>query len=193
LARGLQKNCRGARHVSATDDGHSRKTAHRARPLQTMTQMRIHRRGFIAICGGGAIGLLSGDLLVTPARASSSSIVTPSAIGPVNAYRKANGRSALQADAALGKAAREHSIAMATAGRLDHSRFRARLRQFAITGAAAENVALGQADVAAVLAAWQNSRGHRRNLLGRYSRLGVAVARNPVSANRPFWTMILAA
>ncbi len=81
---------------------------------------------------------------------------------------------------------------MAKSGRLNHNRFRARLRKHGIAGAAAENVARGQSNVASVVASWQNSRGHRRNMLGNYSRAGVAVARDPSSGNRPFWTMILA-
>lgn len=130
--------------------------------------------------------------MVPPAQAASSAIVTGRALGAVNAYRKANGREALKADSALGRAARDHSIAMAKAGRLNHTQFRSRLRKFKISGTAAENVASGQTDIAAVLASWQKSRGHRRNMLGRYSRVGVAVARDPTSGNRPYWTMILA-
>lgn len=138
------------------------------------------------------LALMLDGFMVSPAQAASSSIVTGSALGAVNSYRKANGREALKADSALGRAARDHSIAMAKSGRLDHKQFRARLRKFKISGAAAENVASGQMDIAAVLAAWQKSRGHRRNMLGRYSRVGLAVARNPTSGNRPYWTMILA-
>lgn len=138
------------------------------------------------------LALMLEGLWPQAAQAASSAIVTGKTLGAVNAYRKANGREALKADPALGRAARDHSVAMAKSGRLNHKQFRSRLRKYNIRGAAAENVATGQADTAAVLAAWQNSRGHRRNMLGRYSRVGVAVARNPASGNRPFWTMILA-
>lgn len=151
------------------------------------------RRQVLTIIGGGALALVMQGLNVQPAKAASSSIVTGRALGAVNAYRKTKGRSALKADPALGRAARDHSVAMAKSGKLNHKQFRSRLRKFGISGAAAENVASGQQDISSVLAAWQKSRGHRRNMLGRYSRVGVAVARNPVSGNRPFWTMILAA
>ena len=160
----------------------------------TQTGPSSHRRRrVLALAGGGTLVLILEGLSLPAAQAASSAIVTGKALGAVNAYRRANGRDALKSDAALGRAARDHSVAMAKSGRLNHRQFRSRLRKFKISGAAAENVASGQADVAAVLAAWQNSRGHRRNLLGRYSRVGVAVARNPSSGNRPFWTMILAA
>lgn len=126
------------------------------------------------------------------AAGAASQVVTGQALGAVNAYRAANGRGAVSSDPVLGQAAAEHAIAMARSGRLGHDRFRARMRRNGISGSAAENVAVGQADIAAVLAAWQRSRGHRRNLLGGFSRVGLAVARDPASGNRPYWTMILA-
>lgn len=81
---------------------------------------------------------------------------------------------------------------MAKSGRLNHNRFRARMRSHGIAGSAAENVAMGQPNLPSVIASWQKSRGHRRNMLGNFSRVGVAVARDSASGNRPYWTMILA-
>ena len=152
----------------------------------------MRRREFLS--GGGVFALVStaGGLVALPAQAASGSIVTARALGQLNAYRKSNRRGALVSDTTLGRAALEHATSMAKSGRLNHNRFRARLRSHGIAGAAAENVAEGQPNVASVLASWQNSRGHRRNMLGNFSRVGVAVARNPASGNRPFWTMILA-
>lgn len=55
-----------------------------------------------------------------------------------------------------------------------------------------ENVAFGQADCAAVIAAWMNSPGHRTNMLNaRYTNIGIGMA---VAANgAKYWTMNLAA
>ncbi|MDA4843957.1 CAP domain-containing protein [Hoeflea poritis] len=152
----------------------------------------IHRRTFLSGSGGALVVAVLGGLISTPAEAANGNIVTGQALRSVNAFRKANGRGALQSDSALGRAALEHSLSMARSGRLNHSRFQARLRNHGIRGAAAENVARGQPNVASVVASWQGSRGHRRNMLGNFSRAGVAVARDPASGNRPFWTMILA-
>ncbi|MEM9104504.1 MAG: CAP domain-containing protein, partial [Pseudomonadota bacterium] len=105
-----------------------------------------HRRHFLVITGGGAFTLFLESLVSPPARAASSAIVTGKALSAVNAYRKANGRDALVADAALGRAARDHSTAMAKSGKLNHKQFRSRLRKYKIRGAAAENVASGQPD-----------------------------------------------
>lgn len=151
----------------------------------------MRRREFLSH-SGTALVFSTGSLFALPVDAASGSIVTARALGTLNAYRKSNRRNAVTGDARLGKAALDHSVAMAKSGRLNHNRFRARLRSHGIAGAAAENVAMGQTNVAAVMASWQNSRGHRRNMLGKFTRVGIAVARNPASGNRPYWTMILA-
>ena len=152
----------------------------------------IKRRSFLLTGGRTALSLVAFGFSAGGARAASASIVTGRALGRVNSYRRSKNRPNLASDQALGRAALSHSKAMAKSGRLNHARFRARMRDFGIRGAAAENVAMGQPDIASVLAAWQKSRGHRRNMLGNYSRVGVAVARDPASGNRPYWTMILA-
>lgn len=149
----------------------------------------IRRRNFL-ISGSAAIAACG--LFAAPAQAAKGNIVTGKALGPLNAYRKTKRRGALASDATLGRAALEHSKTMAKTGRLNHDRFRARLRSHGIAGAAAENVATGQPSLTSVIASWKNSRGHRRNMLGNFSRVGVAVARDPASGNRPYWTMILA-
>ena len=152
----------------------------------------IQRRKLLIGGGSTIIVTTLGGLVSVPALAASGNIVTAQALRSVNAFRKANGRGALKSDPTLGRAALEHSLSMARSGRLNHNRFRARLRSHGIRGAAAENVARGQPNVASVVASWEASRGHRRNMLGNFSRAGVAMARDPASGNRPFWTMILA-
>ncbi|MEM6462339.1 MAG: CAP domain-containing protein [Pseudomonadota bacterium] len=152
----------------------------------------MKRREFLTTGCGAAGALVLSGVFVSPLHAASSSIVTSQALNVVNAFRSKNGRRPLKADPVLARAALDHSKAMAENGKLNHNRFRARLRSFGISGAAAENVAGGQPNLASVVAAWEKSRGHRRNMLGNYNRAGVAVARNSASGNRPYWTMILA-
>ena len=147
----------------------------------------IARRQFIA---GGAAFLL---LPALPAQAASGSVVTGEALSLVNAYRKSKGRSPLVADNALSRAALDQARRLAASGRLSHARFRQRMVENGVPFPAAENIASGQPTVASVVQAWIGSRGHRRNMLGKYNRLGVAVARDPKSGNRPYWAMVLSA
>ena len=147
------------------------------------------RRRFLIVSGAAALALMTDGLLLSEAEAAGSSIVTNNALAAVNAYRRANGRGNLRADATLGRAAQSHSISMAQSGRISHKRFKQRMRQYGIKGYAAENVASGQKDIDRVLRAWKRSSGHRRNMLGNYSRVGLAVA---YRGNRPYWTMMLA-
>ena len=55
--------------------------------------------------------------------------------------------------------------------------------------AAAENIAQGQPDSAAVVAAWMNSPGHRANILNpNLRKLGVGIVRD--SRGVPTWTQL---
>lgn len=144
----------------------------------------------LAGCASSTVTPYTGELAYSAPTAAG--IVTDDALAAVNAFRRSRGRGPLRTDPTLGRAAQDHAIAMARQGRISHDRFSRRIRAAGITTGAAENVAAGQPDLAAALRAWENSRGHRANLLGDFSRLGVALARHPASGNRPYWAMILA-
>lgn len=118
-------------------------------------------------------------------------IVTGQTLTSLNALRASRGLTPMVADPLLGRAALEHAQSMARSGRLSHARFRSRMRTIGV-GPAAENIAAGQTSVASVMRGWAGSSGHRRNMLGPYSRVGVAVASNPASGNRPYWAMVIA-
>lgn len=49
-----------------------------------------------------------------------------------------------------------------------------------------ENVAMGQPNVAAVMNAWMNSSGHRANILGKFTDIGVA----HTTSNTHYWTQV---
>jgi hypothetical protein len=86
----------------------------------------------------------------------------------VNAERAKRGLGALVADEGLTIRARNHAGFLARGG-WGHSR------------GAAENIARGQADAAAVMNTWMNSSGHRANILSGWTRIGVgALGRNYV-------------
>ena len=99
----------------------------------------------------------------------------------------------LHADSRLHKAARDFSALMAAKNFFDHvspdgSTF---VDRIARTGyprdkAAAENIAYGYRDAAAVMKGWMNSAGHRRNILNcSLKAIGVGLA---YRGSTPYWT-----
>ncbi|WP_346620064.1 CAP domain-containing protein [Blastococcus montanus] len=110
----------------------------------------------------------------------------------VNEQRALAGCGAVTADPALAGVARAHSADMRDRGFFDHVNPSGvdpfeRARQVGIT-ARAENIARGQRDAAAVMEAWMNSPGHRKNILDcRLRTLGVGVA---TGAGGPWWTQL---
>ena len=112
----------------------------------------------------------------------------------VNAERAQAGCGSVTADSALAAVARAHSADMRDRGFFDHVNPDG-LDPFARAAAAglsarAENIARGQQDAAAVMAAWMNSSGHRANILDcDLTRLGVGVA---TGGNGPYWTQLFA-
>ena len=90
----------------------------------------------------------------------------------LNSQRSAQGLGPLVEDAALSRSARAHAQDMVTNGYfanqgLNGSTFVQRARGAGYTCAAAENLAEGQRTEAAVVTAWMNSSGYRRNILLR--------------------------
>jgi uncharacterized protein YkwD len=113
----------------------------------------------------------------------------------VSAFRAANGLAAVAADPALTRAAKAQADAMAKANTMSHEiggTFPSRLQAAGIgASAAAENIAVGQADIAEAMKAWETSSGHRKNMLmSNATRVGLARA---YGGGRPYWALILAA
>ncbi len=101
----------------------------------------------------------------------------------INKYRQSRHLPALHMNASISAAARRHSRDMA-ARRVPfgHSGFDARIDKLlhGIKGAhaAAENVAYGSKTAADVVKLWIHSRGHRKNILGKYNLTGIGIARS---------------
>ncbi len=115
------------------------------------------------------------------------------ALAPVNRLRQEAGRPPLRWSPQLAAVAQAHAEDMARAGFFSHSGSDGagvgqRLERAGYGWcAAAENIARGQRDLAEVIAGWQGSPGHRRNMLSReMSELGVARAAGNT------WVMVLA-
>jgi uncharacterized protein YkwD len=109
----------------------------------------------------------------------------------VNVERAKIGCSPLVMDQPLAKLAEDFTKDMAQRNFFDHTDpdgddpwERAKLA--GITDLGGENIARGQADVQAVMAAWMNSPGHRANILNcDYTTLGVGIHFGP---GGPWWT-----
>ncbi len=94
----------------------------------------------------------------------------------------------------LTDAAREHALAMARTGKLDHvgpedgSTFAERIdRADYHHRTAAENIAEGATNVPDVMDDWMNSPGHKRNILGDFEQMGAARAKD--EEGRWFWAV----
>ncbi|QDY79226.1 CAP domain-containing protein [Streptomyces qinzhouensis] len=109
----------------------------------------------------------------------------------VNQERAKVGCSPLRFDSALARLAGNFSADMAARGFFDHTDPDGdspwdRAKQSGVKNLAAENIARGQADAAAVMNAWMNSDGHRANILNcDYKTLGVGVH---LGGGGPWWT-----
>ncbi|UGQ14134.1 CAP domain-containing protein [Yinghuangia sp. ASG 101] len=109
----------------------------------------------------------------------------------VNNERAAAGCGPVKADVPLRDLARAFSKDMADRGYFSHNTPEGktpwdRAEAAGITYLAAENIARGQQTPAAVMTAWMNSEGHRRNILNcGLTKLGVGVQ---MGSGGPWWT-----
>jgi len=159
-----------------------------------------------------ALSILGSALLVTPVPAATSApaggadrvehgeraarVVSfrDRVIRITNNKRRAHGCNNLRKHAALGRAAQRHTKRMANANEVSHqlpgeAYFSVRITRAGYTNwtLVGENVAGGQATPAAVVEAWMNSAGHRRNILKcRYKHIGVGYAVS--DSGTPYWT-----
>lgn len=111
----------------------------------------------------------------------------------LNALRSEKGRAPLAHSPALQRAAAAHADDMAAKGYFSHAGAdgsstgeRARAAGYGWCFVA-ENIAKGQPDLTSVMAAWEASRGHRKNMLAREAQ-EFALARAPGN----IWVMLLA-
>lgn len=98
----------------------------------------------------------------------------------LNKLRAKQGRSALKMDRGLGAAARHHANDMSQRDDLDHEspngdQASDRARDHGYRGQrVGENIASGYGTPERVMAAWEKSDGHRRNMLGnQYRAVGI--------------------
>ncbi|WP_341368775.1 CAP domain-containing protein [Yoonia sp. BS5-3] len=131
---------------------------------------------------------------VTSGGGSPSVGLTGSFGADLNAFRAAQGRGAVQPNALLRQAAQLHAEDMNQRGYFSHQspggpNGNDMAARVAATGcqyrAVAENIARGQTSEAQVFSSWQDSSGHRRNMLGaQYDGYGLGRSGNT-------WVLVL--
>jgi len=113
----------------------------------------------------------------------------------VNTHRTAAGCPAVTVDPLLVELARAHSQDMSAAAGFKHNGSDGRTPFQRMTGAgydysvAAENIAAGQPNASAVMAAWMASPGYQANILDcRLTEIGVGVVNRPGTPWVVYWT-----
>ena len=112
----------------------------------------------------------------------------------INAYSRAHGVSVVKSDSHLAAVALQQARAMASTGSISHSaggNFTTRVAPLR-KSRAAENIGAGFLSFSEMLKQWEDSSGHRANLLMAGARhVGVASVDNPKSPYRKFWAMVI--
>lgn len=105
------------------------------------------------------------DPSITTDSGASLSTTEAAVVARTNEARAKRGLGSLTADASLMNGARRQASWMARNRNLSHGQ------------GVTENIAMGQSSASEAVADWMRSDGHRANILGSYSRIGVAMAR----------------
>lgn len=112
----------------------------------------------------------------------------------ISAFRRAQKLSAVTQDGKLAAVALMQARAMSTSGKVSHDvggPFSVRVAELR-KSKAAENIAAGFLTFPETLKQWEDSPGHRANLLMPGARkVGVASVANPKSPYRMFWAMVI--
>jgi uncharacterized protein YkwD len=112
--------------------------------------------------------------------------------GAISAYRRAHRLPAVEPDSRLDAVALKQAQAMAASG--SHNAGGSFVTRVAALrkSRAAENIGAGFLTFSEMLKQWEDSTGHRENLLmAGARRVGVAFANNPNSPYRKFWAIVI--
>jgi len=109
----------------------------------------------------------------------------------VNQHRQEIGLEALKRSTIADELAIEHTNYMITHSKISHDNFNLRfqeLQQKVNAHGAGENVASGYQDASSVMNGWLNSSGHKANIEGNYTHIGIAAIKD--SYGRYYFTQI---
>jgi uncharacterized protein YkwD len=143
----------------------------------------------VALVGGVVLGS-------SPVSAATSTNASYEArvVKLTNDARVKKGCAIVRTDTRLGKAARAHSVDMATKNYFSHvskdgSSFIVRAKRAGYTSPIGENIAWGYRTPEAVMTGWMNSSGHRANILNcKAKAVGVGLAKK--ADGTPYWTQV---
>ncbi len=109
----------------------------------------------------------------------------------VNQHRESIGKLALIRNSEADKLAADHSNYMISKGAISHDNFGLRfqkLQQEVNANSAGENVAAGYPTAQAVMQGWLNSPGHKANIEGNFTHIGIASIKD--SKGRYYYTQL---
>lgn len=109
----------------------------------------------------------------------------------VNEHRVSIGKQALQSNNVATNLAKDHTKYMIGKNKISHDNFTKRyekLRDQANANGASENVAAGDFNAKTVVEAWLNSPGHRKNIEGDFTHIGIAALKN--AEGRYYYTQL---
>jgi uncharacterized protein YkwD len=159
---------------------------------------RLH--AIAAFCGAITILGLSTSLVQACAVPASLAELRAQVIAEVNAERRANGLSALQADNRLQEAAQGLACDNAYRQEMSHTsangaQLQGRLRAAGYRfSAASENVQMGAGSPASAVSWWMGSSGHRANILTQgIGDIGVGIAVSDAPESRYHWVINMGA
>jgi len=108
--------------------------------------------------------------------------VTGEILELVNQHRQEKGLVALKRIGTADEMAVEHTNYMISQGAISHDNFNTRfqeLQEKVNANSAGENVASGYQNAGSVMNGWLNSSGHKANIEGNYTHIGLAAIKNP--------------
>lgn len=162
----------------------------------SLLSRRLFLGGSLTASGLLVLSACTASKVLAPIEDGAVTDQTEAALPLVNTVRKKKGLSKLEIDPVAENAAKDQAVRMSRYGQMNHilgadKTFLARMNRMEVRLPAAENIAEGQDDVDEAVTAWIRSKKHLENMLGNYRGLGVAVARNSGTGNRPYWAMVL--
>jgi len=117
--------------------------------------------------------------------------ITEQILKLVNEHRQSIGESSLVRNSVADNLAKDHTYYMISENNISHDNFNARfqeLQQKVDAKSAGENVASGYPTAKSVMNGWLNSSGHKANIEGNFTHLGIAAIKD--SQGRYYYTQL---
>jgi len=120
-----------------------------------------------------------------------TSTITQEILQLVNEHRQSVGKSVLSRNSTADNIAKEHTDYMISKSEISHDNFNDRfqqLRQKVSAKGAGENVAAGYPTAKSVMDGWINSPGHKANIEGNFTHIGIAAVKD--AQGRYYYTQL---